>query len=88
MHGVNSVCVSIPSSSKGDGYHLDKVGEMALLMRARWNTELNEMMKQAVWTSVERVFQFKTTVCAKALRQPVRLHGPSQETGRRSVNER
>ena len=26
---------------------VDKVGEVALLMRAQWNTELNEMIKQA-----------------------------------------
>lgn len=44
---------------------LDEVDGTALLTRARLSTELNEMMEQAVWISVERVFQAKGTTCAK-----------------------
>lgn len=40
---------------------------MASLMRTHWGTELEEVMEQAIWISVERVFWAKGTVGAKAL---------------------
>lgn len=44
---------------------LDEADGTALLTRARLSTKLNEMMEQAVWISVERVFRAKGTACAK-----------------------